>query len=150
MNDIERMRKAKGLQAQFELQHIYTKDVSFEAPFAPEIFQNTWEPKVSMDLQQECKDLNSESSEVSLMITVTAKVKEKIAFIAEVKQSGIFIIKNFTGEQKKQFLNVFCPNLLYPYVRESISSLVVRGGFAPLYITPVNFEALYQQKLKNS
>ena len=139
-------KKTESDKPQFEMQHVYVKDISFESPYAPEIFQQKWEPKVSIDLNQEHKVLSSEAHEVALMMTVTVKLGDKEAYIAEVKQAGIFTVRNFRDDQLDHFLQVFCPDLLYPYLRESISNLVIKGGFAPLYIAPVNFEALFRKK----
>jgi len=133
-------------QPQFELKHIYVKDISFESPHSPEIFQKEWEPKVSIDLSTQAQELSEQAYEVALMVTVTAKAGEKEAYITEAKQAGIFMVKNFSKEQLDHFLNVYCPNLLYPYVRETVSNLIIKGGFAPLYLAPVNFDALYQQQ----
>lgn len=133
-------------QPQFELKHIYVKDISFESPRSPEIFQKEWEPKVSIDLSTQAQNLSEQAYEVSLMVTVTAKADDKEAYIAEAKQSGIFMVRNFSKDQLDHFLNVYCPNLLYPYIRETLSNLIIKGGFAPLYLAPVNFDALYQQQ----
>ena len=137
-------------QPQFELKHRYVKDISFESPHAPEIFQQEWEPKISVDLSTEARDLSEQAYEVTLMVTVTAHSGDdkasKEAYIAEAKQSGIFMVRNFSKDQLEHFLNVYCPNILYPYIRETISGLITKGGFAPLYLAPVNFEALYSQQ----
>ena len=146
MNTENADKKTESDKPQFELQHVYVKDISFESPYAPEIFQQKWEPKVSIDLNQEHKVLSPEAHEVALMMTVTVKLGEKEAYIAEVKQAGIFTVRNFSKDQLEHFLQVFCPDLLYPYLRESISNLVIKGGFAPLYVAPVNFEALFRKK----
>ena len=90
--------------------------------------------------------MSQEAHEVALMMTVTVKLGDKEAYIAEVKQAGIFTVRNFSNDQLDHFLQVFCPDLLYPYLRESISNLVIKGGFAPLYVAPVNFEALFRKK----
>ncbi|NRA46415.1 MAG: protein-export chaperone SecB [Oligoflexales bacterium] len=139
-------KRTESDKPQFEMQHVYVKDISFESPYAPEIFQQKWEPKVSIDLNQEHKILSQEAHEVALMMTVTVKLGDKEAYIAEVKQAGIFTVRNFSNDQLDHFLQVFCPDLLYPYLRESISNLVIKGGFAPLYVAPVNFEALFRKK----
>lgn len=134
---------------QFAIQRIYVKDVSFETPNAPEIFKLQWDPKVHIDLRTEHAKLEDNVYEVMLTITVTVKVKhEKVAFIAEVKQAGIFSIDSFPEDQMGPLLGVFCPNILYPYVREAITALVSRGGFPQIYLAPINFDAIYQQQLK--
>lgn len=133
-------------QPQFLLQRIYLKDVSFEAPIAPEIFLMNWQPKVDIELQTTSQSLNTETYEVTVFVTVTAKVEEKVAFIVEIKQGGIFSIVGVPEEQIKQILGITCPNILFPYVREAISDLVTKGSFPQLLIEPINFEALYQQQ----
>ena len=137
-------------QPQFELRQIYVTDISFESPGAPEIFQKEWEPKISVDMSTESKELSAGAHEVSLMVTITASSKSKEVYIAEAKQAGIFLVKNFEKMQLDHFLNIYCPNILYPYIRETISTMVHKGGFAPLYLAPVNFEALYQQRNKEN
>jgi len=133
-------------QPQFLLQRIYLKDVSFEAPHTPEIFLVNWQPKVDIELQTSSQSLNPETYEVVVFVTVTAKVEEKVAFIVEIKQAGIFSITGIPEEQTKQVLGSTCPNILFPYIREAISDLVTKGSFPQLLIEPINFEALYQQQ----
>lgn len=133
---------------EFAIQRIYMKDSSFEAPKAPEIFREQWEPTVSIDLQTSSKKIEDKIYEVVLGVTVTVKIKETVAFLVEVKQAGIFSIGAFPEDQMNQLLGSFCPNILFPYARESITSMVTRGGFPQLYLAPINFDAVYQQQLK--
>lgn len=133
---------------EFAIQRIYVKDSSFESPESPNIFREPWEPKVNIDLQTTSSVLEGSVYEVILGVTVTVKIKEKTAFLVETKQAGIFSIGNFTEEQRSQLLGSFCPNILFPYARETITSLVTRGGFPQLYLAPINFDAVYQQQLK--
>ncbi|MCB9229640.1 MAG: protein-export chaperone SecB [Deltaproteobacteria bacterium] len=135
-----------GQNPQFELKHIYIKDLSFESPQSPEIFQKEWNPAISVDLSCESRKFSEEGYEVSLQVTVTAKDNEHDVYIAEAHQAGIFLARNFEKEQLNHFLNVYCPSLLFPYLRESISGLVTRGGFTPIYLAPVNFDLLFQQQ----
>ena len=132
----------------FEINRIYSKDLSFESPKAPAIFKQ--ESKFSVDVTLDAKSavLEGDFYEVTLAVTVTAKEdsNKEVAYIAEVKQSGIFTVKNFAEEQKKQILSSVCANILFPYARESITSLINRGGFPQLYLAPVNFDALYAQQ----
>lgn len=138
--------QTKENKPQFELQHIYVKDVSFESPNTPEVFKKKWEPEISLDLNTKSRPIEKELFDIVLTVTVNAKVADSVAYIAEVQQAGIFSVKHFEQGQLEQFLAVFCPNILYPYAREAISSLIVKGGFAPLYLAPVNFDALYAQE----
>ncbi len=133
---------------EFAIQRIYVKDSSFESPESPSIFREQWEPKVNIDLQTSSNLLEGDVYEVVLGVTVTVKIKEKTAFLAETKQAGIFSIGQFNDEQRNQLLGSFCPNILFPYARETITSLVTRGGFPQLYLAPINFDAVYQQQMK--
>jgi preprotein translocase subunit SecB len=152
MSKSEGAEQAQG-EAQgpeFAIQRIYVKDSSFEAPEAPGIFREQWEPKVNIDLHTTNSLIEGNIYEVVLGVTVTVKIKEKAAFLAEVKQAGIFSIGEFPEDQLKQLLGSFCPNILFPYAREALTSMVTRGGFPQLYLAPINFDAVYQQQLKQS
>ena len=128
------------------IQRIYMKDMSFEAPNAPEVFQNQWEPELGLDLHTNHKKLEEHVYEVVLDVTATVKNKGKTAFLAEVKQAGIFTIKGTSEEQLDHLLGSYCPNLLYPYAREAITAQVTNGSFPQLVLAPVNFDALYMQQ----
>jgi len=132
----------------FNIQRIYIKDVSFEAPNAPAIFKDEWKPEVNVDLHTKTNDLEKDVYDVVLHLTVTVKMGETTAFLVEVHQAGIFTIKGFPKEQLSHALGSMCPNILYPYAREAISDLVTRGGFPQLLLAPVNFDALYMQHLE--
>ncbi len=129
----------------FAIQRIYVKDSSFEAPHSPEIFLEEWKPELNLDLDTKARALDEVTHEVVLTVTATVKVKDKVAFLAEVKQAGIFMAQNFEGEQLRQLLGSFCPNILFPYAREAITSMTTRAGFPPLYLNPINFDLLYEQ-----
>ena len=133
---------------QFSLQRIYVRDLSFEAPKSPAIFRQQWEPSVALDLNTRQKPLEGDFFEVVLTLSVTVKNAEEVAFIAEVQQAGIFLIKNLDQASMSHTLGAFCPNLLFPYARETLDSLVVRGSFPALMLAPVNFDALYAQELQ--
>ncbi|MBI5447990.1 MAG: protein-export chaperone SecB [Gammaproteobacteria bacterium] len=134
-------------QPEFAIQRIYIKDLSFEAPQSPEIFQKQWQPEVNLQLQTNTKSLGDDTHEVELAVTVTATSEQKTAFLVEVKQAGIFTLKNFEEAPLKVMLGSVCPGILFPYVREVVSDIVTRGTFPQLYLTPINFEALYAQHL---
>ncbi len=135
-------------QQQFAMQRIYTKDLSFESPTSPAIFRKQWQPKVNVDLNTKSDKLDENGSyEVVLTITLTAKVEEETAFLVEVQQAGIFLIVGIEGEDLRRVLGTAAPNILFPYARENIDSLCVKGGFPPVMLAPVNFDALYQQAL---
>lgn len=133
---------------EFSIQRLYVKDISLEAPGSPKIFRTEWRPEVNVDLNIETHNLEDNIHEVVLKITATAKLANETAFLVEIKQAGIFVIKNFDNEQFQAMLGSFCPSLLFPYAREVISDLTMRGGFPPLYLAPINFDALYQQQLE--
>lgn len=144
----EKAKPEPEKKPEFNIQRLYIKDISFEAPETPKIFQTEWKPDVNLDLNIETHNLGDNHHEVVLKVTVTTKLSDKTAFLVEVSQAGIFTIKGFDNDQFQAMLGSFCPNLLFPYAREAVSDLTVRGGFPPLYLTPINFDALYQQQLE--
>ncbi len=134
---------------QFAIQRIYLKDCSFEAPTIPEIFQKEWNPDTNLDLDTKSRELSEGVYEVVLRLTVTVKVGEETAFLCEVHQGGIFSIENMEEGQLAHCLGAFCPNILFPYARETISSLVNKGTFPSMNLAPVNFDALFMNYLQN-
>jgi preprotein translocase subunit SecB len=135
-------------QQQFTVQRIYTKDMSFESPSTPEIFKKQWQPKVAVDLNTKSHAIDAEGNfEVVLSITITAKVEDETAFLVEVQQAGIFYIRGFDGEELRRILGTAAPNILFPYARETIDTLAVKGAFPAIMLAPVNFDAVYQQAL---
>ena len=138
---------AQNEQPQFALQRLYVRALSFEAPKTPEVFRQEWQPSISVDLNTRQKELGGDFHEVVLTLSVTAKNGEEVAFIAEVQQAGIFLAKGLDAASLSHTLGAFCPNLLFPYAREALDSLVVRGSFPALMLAPVNFDALYAQEL---
>jgi preprotein translocase subunit SecB len=138
-------------QQQFAMQRIYNKDISFESPATPGVFKKQWQPQVNVDLNTKSDKIDEQGNfEVVLTITITAKIEEETAFLIEVQQAGIFFITGFEGEDLRRILGTAAPNILFPYARESIDSLCVKGGFPPVMLAPVNFDALYQQALAQS
>ena len=133
-------------QAQLNLQRIYVKDVSFEAPGAPHIFQEQGQPNVEINLSQRTNVLGTDVYEVVLSVTATCKVGDKTAYLAEVEQAGIFGIAGFDDANRDAVLGTYCPNVLFPYVRQIISDLVQNGGFPPFFLQPINFDALYAEQ----
>lgn len=134
--------------AQFMIQRIYMKDSSFEAPNTPSIFQQEWQPELSLELNFDHKELEPTVYEVILTVTATVKNKETFAFLAEVKQAGVFSINGVPKEQLDHLLGSFCPSVLFPYARAVITSNVIQGSFPQLVLAPINFDALYLQKLQ--
>lgn len=132
-------------EAVLQIQRIYVKDVSFEAPNLPHIFQQEWKPKLSFDLSTETVQLGDDLYEVTLNITVETTMEDSgdLAFICEVKQAGVFTISGLEDVQMAHCLTSQCPNMLFPYARELVSNLVNRGTFPALNLSPVNFDALF-------
>ena len=133
---------------QFGIQRIYTKDISFETPNSPVIFTEQWEPEVNIELNSAANKLADDVYEVVLSVTVTAKLGDKTAYLAEVKQAGIFAISGFEEAEMGGMFHSYCPNLLFPYVREVVSDLVNKGSFPQMVLQPINFDALYAQHLQ--
>lgn len=138
----------KQQEAQFNIQRIYTKDVSFETPNSPAIFQKEWTPEVKLDMDTRSAKLDDNVFEVVLALTVTATIGEETAFLCEIQQAGIFAIAELEEMQMAHMLGAFCPNILFPYAREAVASLVNRGTFPQLNLAPVNFDALFAQYMQ--
>jgi len=142
------MSEQNNPELDFQIQRIYTKDISFEAPNSPLIFQKEWQPEVKLDIDSSSSKLADSLYEVVLRVTVTATIEDETAFLCEVQQAGIFIVTGFDDEQLAHCFGAYCPNILFPYVRECISSLVNRGTFPQLNLAPVNFDMLYMSHLQ--
>lgn len=133
---------------QFEIQRIYVKDLSYEAPNTPHTFVEEWKPEVQLNLETKSSKVQDNVHEVILSITATVATGKKTAFLVEIQLAGVFLISGLPTDQLRQMLGSFCPNILFPYAREVISDLVVRGGFPQLILAPVNFDLLYAQHLE--
>lgn len=140
------MTEAAQNQPLFNMDKIYVKDISLEIPHAPQIFLERENPQIEVQLQSQGLPLDEGVYEVEVTATVTAKLGEKVMFLIEAKQAGIFQIRNIPAEELEPVLAVTCPNILFPYLREVVSDISVRGGFAPVVLNPLNFEVLYQQQ----
>jgi len=134
--------------AQFQIQKLYAKDVSFEVPNAPQVFQEEGQADIKLSLAQRVEELGDNQFEIVLTVTVTANVGEKTAYLAEVAQAGIFLVVGFNEQSAHAVMNTMCPNTLFPYARQLISTLVAEGGFPPLVLQPVNFEQMYAQRMQ--
>ena len=132
-------------QPAFNIEKIYVKDLSLEIPHAPNIFLERESPQIDVQLNTQTAVIEGDVYEVMITNTVTAKVGEKVMFLIEAKQAGIFQIRNIPLEEMEPIMAVMCPNILFPYLRELISNPAVRAGFAPVMLNPVNFDMLYQQ-----
>lgn len=132
----------------FEIQRIYIKDSSYEAPNTPHTFVEDWKPEVQLNLETKSNRIQDNVHEVVLSVTATVTSSKKSAFLVEVHQAGIFAISGIPADQMHHMLGSFCPNILFPYAREAVSDMVVRGGFPQLILAPVNFDALYAQHME--
>ena len=130
-------------QPEFHIQRVYIKDVSFEAPNTPAIFQKDWKPEVKLDMDTKTAVLAEDIYEVVLTLTVTCTLEADTAFLCEVKQAGIFTAANLDAQQLAHCLGSYCPNILFPYAREAVAGLVSKGSFPQLNLAPVNFDALF-------
>jgi len=134
---------------EFAIQKLYVTDLSFEAPASENpVNKPDWKPEMNLDLHTQTRHFDDDNHEVVLTVTVTVKTEDKTAFIAEVKQAGLFRVKGLSEEQLRHTLGSFCPNILYPYAREVITNTISRAGFPQLILAPVNFDALYAEHVK--
>ncbi|MFZ5511939.1 MAG: protein-export chaperone SecB [Pseudomonadota bacterium] len=134
-------------QPVFSIEKIYVKDLSLEIPNAPEVFLQREQPQIEVQLHSEGQAVEEGIFQVVLTVTVTARAGEKAMFLVEAAQAGIFQVRNVPDEDIEPILAIACPNILFPYARETVSDVVNRAGFPPVLLAPVNFEALYQQRM---
>ncbi|MEK6686791.1 MAG: protein-export chaperone SecB [Pseudomonadota bacterium] len=133
-------------QPVFAIEKIYVRDLSLEIPNAPNIFLERETPEINLQLGTKSQSIDEGLYEVLLTVTVTAKIKDKMMFLVEVQQAGIFRIRNLPDGELDPVLGIGCPNILFPYLREVVSDIVTRAGFPAVILNPVNFEAIYHQK----
>ncbi len=148
MEDTPNQANAGTTPEQFGIQNIYIKDISFETPNSPQIFTQEWKPQIELELSNKINPLNEGVYEVVLNITATVKAAEKTAFLVEIHQAGIFTMSGFREDKLLYMLNSYCPTILFPFARETVSNIVTRGGFQSLWLAPINFDALYDQQLQ--
>lgn len=139
---------AEATGPSFTVEKLYVKDVSFEVPGAPMVFNETAQPQLQMNLNQSVQRLNDQAYEVVLGITLTCNADDKTLYLAEVKQAGVFGLTGFDAQTLDAMLGTQCPNVLYPYARQLISELIQAGGFPPFLLQPINFDALYAEGLR--
>ncbi|HGG59582.1 MAG TPA: protein-export chaperone SecB [Gammaproteobacteria bacterium] len=132
----------------FEIQRLYLKDASFESPSSPEVFTKAYQPTSNVELNTVHRKLQENIYEVELNLTLTVKIEDMVAYLVEIKYAGIFGAAGYTDEQMDHLLASFCPNLMFPFAREIISDLAVKGGFPQMLLAPINFDALYMQTLE--
>jgi preprotein translocase subunit SecB len=135
-------------QPQFQIQRVYLKDLSIEQPNSPAIFLEQQMPAIEVAIDVASEPLGENIYESTVTVTVTAKINEKVAFLVEGKQAGIFDIRNIPEGQLAPVLGIACPNIVYPYLRSNIADAITRAGFPPIHLTEINFEMFYQQRLK--
>lgn len=133
-------------QPGFSIEKIYVKDASLEIPNAPQIFTDRTQPQIGIELSNFAQRLEENIFEVAIKVTVTSKIEDKTVFLVEVTQAGIFQIRNVPEENLEMIVGITCPNILFPYARETVSDLVVRAGFQPVLLNPINFDALFAQQ----
>lgn len=136
-------------QQRFHIQKIYVKDLSFETPNSPHIFSEKWKPEVNLEIRNTAKVLADDVHEVVLSLTATVKIEDKVAYLIEIQQAGIFNISGFEKNNLAAMVGSYCPNILFPYAREGVSDIVSKGGFPQLVLAPVNFDSLYSQHLQS-
>ncbi|MFT7387339.1 MAG: preprotein translocase subunit SecB [Candidatus Endobugula sp.] len=136
------------VEQQFFIQRIYTKDLSLENPMGPEAFTISDQPTINQDLASEINKINDDLYETVLKLTITASLKDKTIFLIEVHQAGLFEVKGIEGQNLARVLNTVCPQVLFPYARETIDSALSKATFPPLMLPPINFDALYSQALE--
>jgi preprotein translocase subunit SecB len=139
----------ENLQPVFQIQRVYLKDLSLEQPNSPGIFLEQEAPTIEVSLDVGAEQLAEGVVESTVTVTVTAKINDKVAFLVEGKQAGIFEARNIPADQLDPLLGIGCPNILYPYLRSNIADAITRAGFPPIHLTEINFEAFYQQRLQN-
>ncbi|MEY3979904.1 MAG: hypothetical protein RLZZ375_1333 [Pseudomonadota bacterium] len=139
-------QNSQELQASFNIQRIYLKDMSLEQPNSPAIFLEQDGPGIEVQIDVGNQKLADDIYEATVTVTITAKIRDKIAFLIEGKQGGIFELRNIPEDQLEPLLGIACPNIIYPYLRANIADMVTRGGFPPIHLTEINFEVFYQRR----
>ena len=135
-------------QVQFNIQRIYLKDLSFESPMTPDVFTSmSSSPKVGFNFESNINNITDDIYELTLFFNVKAEVEDKTLYLVELKQCGVFSISTDDEAMKKRFLNVHCAEIVYPYARDNISNVIQKGGFPPLFLSPIDFHTIYQNEL---
>jgi len=142
-------QQSDPVEQQFIIERIFLKDASFESPNSPAIFTEEWEPDTNLQLNTEVTPISDDHYEVILLITVTVKSSDKTAFLVEVAQAGVFKITGYDADQLNHLLARYCPSNLYPYAREAIASMISKGSFPEMHLSPINFDALYAQRVQD-
>jgi len=146
----ETTKQPEADTAQFAIQRIYLKDLSFETPQGAAAFQKQWKPKVNQDLNTKTVKIDEGIVEVSLRVTITMTDGDDTIYLVEAEQAGLFAIQGFNDEQMTQVLNTTCPNILFPYLRETLDNIITRGSFPALMLPPINFDALFASAVQQA
>ena len=147
-NNQQAAEAADGAQGPlFAIQRIYLKDISFETPMGPEAFTKAFKPNIQQDQNIQANQIEEGLFEVVLFLTITASMDNRAVFLVEVKQAGLFAIANLDGQAVTQLINTACPQILFPYAREAVDSILNRGSFPPLMLAPINFDAVFVQAI---
>lgn len=136
------------VEQRFLIQRIYLKDVSFESPNTPAVYAEEWNPDTNLQMNTQANPAGDNYYEVTLQLTVTVKSNDKTAFLVEIAQAGVFEIVGYTQDEMNHLLASYCPSVLFPYAREAVASLVSKGSFPEMHLSPINFDALYAQRLQ--
>ena len=148
MSEQNNQQAAEGAQGPvFAIQRIYLKDISFETPMGPEAFTKAYKPNIQQDLNIQANQVEEGLFEVVLLLTITARIEDRAVFLVEVKQAGLFAISGIEGPAVTQLINTACPQILFPYAREAVDSILGRGSFPPLMLAPINFDAVFVQAI---
>ncbi|MBT5388477.1 MAG: protein-export chaperone SecB [Porticoccaceae bacterium] len=142
--------QAAAPEQKFSIQRVYLKDLSFETPQGPAAFQKQWQPKVNQDLSTKSAKIEEGLFEVALRLTITVSDGDETIYLVEVEQAGLFAIQGFEDQQMAQIINTTCPNMLFPYARETIDNVLVKGSFPALMIPPINFDALFASAMQQA
>ncbi len=146
MTDNNTPAPQQASEPRFSIEKLYIKDASLESPNVPAIFTTKWEPEINLQIASASKKVDESIYETVLTITITAKLGEKTAYLVEIQQAGVFTIHGFEGTELAPLLNSYCPSTLYPFAREAACNLIEKGGFPPLYLAPINFDAAWAQR----
>ena len=144
----EQTNSANAPAPQFNLQRVYMKDLSLEIPDAPNVFLDNAEPRLEFQIDAQDKEIGPNVHEVTVRCTVTCRLGEKVGFLVEASQAGIFEIRHLPADQMGQVLGMACPQIIYPYLRGNVADVVQRAGFPPVHLAEINFQMLYQQQLE--
>jgi preprotein translocase subunit SecB len=148
MTDETSAAPVAGSIREIVLNQIYLKDCSYEAPNGPRIPSPDWNPKINVNMNTAANELGNDLREVVLTVTVEAKVGDVTAFLVEVKQAGVFTLRNLAQDELRRTVSSLCPEILFPYVRAEVGNLIQKGGFPPFLLPPVSFDSLYAQSIK--